>query len=168
MNNKKQQNPSNITQYLTYAVIVIIGLIILRGAIVRRNVRAVEPEVVSVPEVITQKKRTTVLTAEELAQVQRNQELILKEAENLKVKEQLVAERKAVIAEYDSKIKEVESKLSVIRESKLSFTSRPRQDVSQRPLTKQNVGPMVSVLDVESLEKLGITSSYQQPGGPTR
>lgn len=110
---------------------------------------------------------SSVLTPEEIAQVKEAQELILKEAENFKIKDQLTAERAKIVAEYDAKLAAVELELSTIRGNKLGFQLRPRQVESQRQSTKQNVGPMVSVIGREDLEKLGITNFSQQPGVPT-
>lgn len=145
-------------QNLRYATVVGIILIIALGLYQRNQNKSTNVPIVKLAQT------NTLLSEEEQAQVRVAQELVQKEAENLKIKEKLIAER----AELDKKIEAVEVELGKIRTNKLGFQLRLRQSVSQGQSTKQNAVVTVSVIDKDSLGKLGITSSSLQLGELTR
>lgn len=151
-------------QNLRYAVIIGI-LVVISYGLVKRSQNAPNTSI-TVPDQIQIQvaPSNSILSEEEQEQVRVAQELVLKEAEHLKKKEQLVAERDAL----NDEIQSVEMELGKLRVNKLGFQFRPRQDASQRQSTKPNAVVTVSVITQADLERLGIGSSYQQPGGHTR
>jgi hypothetical protein len=164
---KRSEAVKDIIRTITIGLVIAVAVIgIIKTVVVINKVEEVEIIEDQDSKNIKVSARK-VLSEEEQAQVKLAQELIQKEAEQLKIKSQLTEERAKLLAEYDAKLKAVETELSAIRGSKLSFQFRPRQDESQRQSTKQNAGPVVSVLTKDSAERLGIISSSQQHGEPT-
>lgn len=149
-----------------------IGIVIVWALVIRYNDKSTKIQVPADASLIAQIARTTepnsVLTDEEIAQVKLQQELVLKEAESLKVRDTLLADKASALAEFDKKIADVEKTLSDIRGSKLSFQLSPRQSVSQRLSTKPNAVVTVSVVGEEDLAKLVTSSSFQKRGEPTQ
>jgi hypothetical protein len=136
-------------QNLKYAVIIGILMVISYG-LVKRSQNAPN-QTITVPDQIQVAPSNSILSEEEQAQVRVAQELVLKEAEHLKKKEQLVAERDAL----NDEIQSVEMELGKIRVNKMSFLEfRPKQDASQRQSTKPNAVVTVSVITQADLERL--------------
>lgn len=144
--------------YKKLIVIAVTIAIILVGLKKRSENHGVP--VIEQPRVV---QKTEILTEEEIAQVKAQQELLLKEAESLKIKDQLLEEKKRAVEEYDTKLAQVETELSKIRSGKLSFTFSPKLAALPGPSIKQNAEIQVSVLTLEDLERLGIGNFYPQP-----
>lgn len=114
----KRSNPNYVYNiHWSTGVLLIAGVVLIAVAVRYHNVSAAQSDAsLEIPiaqlqkAISVQPTSTTILTADERAQVQAKQELILQEAEALKQKKMLEAE-----------LAEVETKLSAIRKQSLSF-----------------------------------------------
>lgn len=171
-NNIGQFSRTPSSNWRTLVGVSFIILVLLIAIIKRNQNSAITPEVVPQDASVIAKAlalpKNSILSEEEKAQVLAQQELMLKEAENLKIRDMLLTEKAQAIADYDKKLEEVENALSTIRGDKLGFQPRPRQNESQRQSTKQNAVVTVSVVDREDLARLVTISSSNKLGETTR